>query len=408
MSSSAPNDRSNGPARTQGGATTAARPPGTRVGRRVDRYVLGELIPPLLFGLLLYSGLIVTSAVLGRLQWVVGTPVVPMLRWFALQVPTAIVQTLPIALVLAVLLAFGRLAHDRELLALRAGGVSLGRIVRPAIVLGVLATLAAVALNQWVLPETQARVGSDYWELTAERSGLFRLAAQGVPIGDFELTFEEADRGGDVVRDVRVERWDGDVLTVIRARRGAFEDTSLVLYDYEVRRIDVAAFDDPSATVSDVLLLATGASGEDRPLDVTADDLVARFSGGGFEDTRSISELWADSRDPDLGATRQRQAGALFHRRLAEPLANLVLLLVALPLSILYSRSRAVAFGLSLVVTLAWYLILTFGQLFAQTGVVPIWLGPWLGNLVLGGLGAVVLALRARGAIERGRGPAGA
>ena len=43
-------------------------------------------------------------------------------------------------------------------------------------------------------------------------------------------------------------------------------------------------------------------------------------------------------------------------------IANLSLLLVAIPLSLLYAASRSVAFGLSLVVTLLWYLMLTFGQ----------------------------------------------
>ncbi len=67
-----------------------------------------------------------------------------------------------------------------------------------------------------------------------------------------------------------------------------------------------------------------------------------------------------------LPLREQRNAAVLFHRMLAEPFASLVLLLVALPLSLSYARSRSVAFGLSLVVTLAWYLLLTLGQLLAQ------------------------------------------
>jgi lipopolysaccharide export LptBFGC system permease protein LptF len=55
-----------------------------------------------------------------------------------------------------------------------------------------------------------------------------------------------------------------------------------------------------------------------------------------------------------------------------------------------------VAFGLSLVVTLAWYLLLTFGQLFSQTGVLPVWLGPWIGTAVLGAVGIVLLVARSR------------
>jgi len=84
-------------------------------------------------------------------------------------------------------------------------------------------------------------------------------------------------------------------------------------------------------------------------------------------------------------------------RRLAEPFANLVLLLVALPLSLGWARGRGVAFGLSLVVTLAWYLLSTLGQFAAQSGSLPVTVGPWIANAVLGGIGLILLArLRTR------------
>ena len=104
-----------------------------------------------------------------------------------------------------------------------------------------------------------------------------------------------------------------------------------------------------------------------------------------------MSAMFTDANDDSLDATTRFQSAVLFQRKLAEPFANLALLLVALPLSIRYARSRSVAFGLSLVVTLVWYLFLAFGQLFSQNGVLPTALGPWLGNLVLGAVGLLLL-----------------
>src|SRR5690606_38045558 len=126
------------------------------------------------------------------------------------------------------------------------------------------------------------------------------------------------------------------------------------------------------------------------------DELVTRFGQGGFEDARSITRLYEDSRRPSLSAGDRRQAAGLLHRKLAEPFTNLALLLVAVPLSLTYARTRGVAFGLSLVVTLIWYLFYTFGQLFAQTGQLPVWLGAWLGNIVFTALGLLLLVRRTR------------
>ncbi len=111
-------------------------------------------------------------------------------------------------------------------------------------------------------------------------------------------------------------------------------------------------------------------------------------------DTRSLAEAYHQMTDASLSGPQRREAAVLFHRLLAEPLANLTLLLIAVPLAVLHARSRSVAFGLSLVVTLAWYLLLTIGQLLAQGGVVPVWLGLWAGNFTLGLYGLYLLVMR--------------
>jgi len=371
---------------------------------RIDRYLLRESVPPMLFGLLLYAGLAVISTTLPRLQWIVGTPVLRLVAWLALQLPTAMEQTLPIALVLAVLLTFGRLGTDNELLAMQAGTVSLLRTSAVFIAAGLVAAGGALALNQWVLPTTNGQVAEQYWRLTAGSSGLFRLAGQNVPVGDFTLRFRTANQADDTMLGVRVERWNGQKLTLLRAKSATFRGTDLVLKGYDLTVFDFSALDgvrgDPKQALSQLVRVL------DRPSDpaatltlttsLTEKDLISRFSQGGFEDTRSIAGAWHDAHDARLSYHDRRQAAVLFQRMLAEPFANLTLLLVAIPLALLYAGSRGVAFGLSLVVTLVWYVLLTFGQLFSQTGALPVWLGPWLGNLVLAAVGAFLLARRVR------------
>ena len=370
--------------------------------KRLDRYLLRESLPPLIFGLLLYSTLAVISVTLPRLGWIVGAPLGPLLGWLALQVPAAAVQTLPIALLLAVLLTFGRLSADSELLAAQAGGVALGRLSRVFILLGLFAAAGALFLNERVLPATNARVGALYWELTSGGSGLYRLAEQNLPLGDMSLRFGSTDRATDEIFGVRLESWQDRTLTVVFADRARFVDGGLELYGYQTTVLDFAALSRPqedAETFLRALLRASSrAPGPDSSLRVTLpvsyDDLVTRFGGGGFEDSRSVWGAYEDARDRALPLNERRTAAALFHRKLAEPFANLTLLLVAVPLALLYARSRAVAFGLSLVVTLAWYLLLTVGQLLAQAGALPVWLGVWAGNGLLAGLGVYLLGAR--------------
>jgi lipopolysaccharide export system permease protein len=304
-----------------------------------------------------------------------------------------------------VLLTFGRMEGDKELLALRAGGVALGRIVAPMLVLGAVAAGGTLAAYQWVTPRSHAWVASEYWRLTAGGTGLFRLAGQALPLDGFSMTFDDAVRGSSRVRDVRIERWEGDRLTLIRADVARFDGTELVLTGHRTQVLDLGALDEPSAapaaTLRDLVRLDARPADPDGPLRVSLgvgeEELVARFSRGGFEDARSLGQLARDWRGGGLDAVERRTAGVLLMRRLAEPFANLVLLLVALPLSLGWARGRGVAFGLSLVVTLAWYLLSTLGQFAAQSGSVPVVVGPWIANVAMGAIGiALLVRLRRR------------
>ncbi len=370
--------------------------------KRLDRYLLQESLAPFLFGLLLYSGLAVMSTNFPRLQWIVGTPFWELLYWLSLQFPAAIVQTLPIALLLAVLLSFGRLAASNELLAVQAGGVALRRLSAPMLTLGLLATGAALGINQWVLPRTNVQVGSLWWELTAGGSGLFRLTQQSLPLGDYTLSFESVTPDDELL-GVRLEAWQGAELSVIRAARARFTGASLALYDYHTTRLDLGVLADDvprsaAATLTGLVQLDNRAPDPAAPLTLKLPEdpeaLITRYSGGGFDDSRSVSDVYADANDVRLSPPERRAAAVLFHRKLAEPFANLTLLAVALPLAVLHARSRSVAFGLSLSVTLAWYVLLTLGQLLAQAGVLPIWFGLWFGNALLLVVGLYLLYAR--------------
>ena len=369
---------------------------------KLDRYLLKQSIAPLVFGICLYSVLVVLSANLPRLKWVIGTPLVSLVGWFALQFPTAIVQTLPIALVLAVLLTFGSLSAANELQAMQAGSISLARITFAFLFLGVGATVTSLVLNEQVVPVTNAKVGSVYWQLTSGGSGLWRLAKQNIPLDDYTLYFASTNRQTDEIFNVRVEAWQDKRLSVLFADRAEFVEQGLKLFNYQTTVIDFQALaeDKPSAEarLQDLVLADNRARQEGQSLTLTTssdyDEMITRFSEGGFDDPRSISESYQDAHDVNATPQERRDAAVLFHRKLAEPFANLALLLVAVPVSVLYARSRSVAFGMSLVVTLVWYLLLSVGQLFAQSGVIPVWAGLWLGNVALAVFGLYLLVVK--------------
>ncbi len=372
---------------------------------RLDRYLIRESLPAAFLGALLYSVLGVVSATLPRLQWIVGAPLLQVTGWLVLQLPTSLVQTLPLALVLGVLVSYGRLAADKELIAMQAGGISLRRVSRVYVLLGMAFTLLSLGLAEFVLPRTHAQIATWYWQLTSGSSGLFRLADQSLAVDDFTLHFGSTDRDSDRMNEVRIERWEGERLMVLFAQSAMFEERGLRLTGYSSVVLDLGALSrehaDAASAYGELLRAHNRPSDPEATLLISTSDsqeeLIARFDQGGFEDPVSISEAWEQSRNMELSGSERHRMYILFQRKLAEPFGCLALLLLAMPLAVRYARSRSLAFGLSLVVTLFWYLLMTFGQLLAQTGTIPVWFGMWLANITLAVAG-FIMQQRPRGA----------
>ncbi len=75
------------------------------------------------------------------------------LELIALLIPGVLPYALPLGLLTGVLLAFGRMGSQQELTAMKAGGLSLGRIARPALLLAAALALLSAWLNLEVAPD---------------------------------------------------------------------------------------------------------------------------------------------------------------------------------------------------------------------------------------------------------------
>ncbi|MBF2021851.1 MAG: LptF/LptG family permease [Hydrococcus sp. C42_A2020_068] len=104
----------------------------------MDRYIIGELLLPFLFGMGLFTSLGISIGTLFDLVRRVtesGLPFNIAIQILLLKIPAFVVLAFPMATLLAALMAYSRLASDSELIALRSLGLSVYRLVIPAIVL---------------------------------------------------------------------------------------------------------------------------------------------------------------------------------------------------------------------------------------------------------------------------------
>ena len=185
-----------------------------------------------LTGLFLVVGIIQQATQFGLSpQQLMG--IVPLL------VPSLLPYTIPATMLFATCVVYGRLAHDNEAVALKAAGVDLLTMIRPAFLLGFLAAVGTAALQFAVIPNTQRMIQEEairdpeetlYNLLKRERCFRFRA-----PNMSYEL----------YVRDVQDRR----LLDVVVKKRRTSKETTLSddAFDYVARtreaelKIDLAA-----------------------------------------------------------------------------------------------------------------------------------------------------------------------
>jgi len=124
--------------------------------KTIDRQILGELAGPFCFGVAAFTSIYFAGNYLLRLTQdiVKGLPVGVAAEILLLYLPYVIVMTLPMAALLAVLLGFGRMSSDSEVVALFASGISFYRVVAPVILFGLAVTGLTILLNEVVAPRT--------------------------------------------------------------------------------------------------------------------------------------------------------------------------------------------------------------------------------------------------------------
>jgi lipopolysaccharide export system permease protein len=128
--------------------------------RLLSRYVVREHVGPLVFALTALTSLLMLQYVARQLANLAGKglPWSAIGQFFVLSLPFTIAMTLPMAVLVATLYAFGRMAAEHEITAFKASGVRVRSLMAPVLFCAMLLSLAMVWFNDRVLPAANHRL----------------------------------------------------------------------------------------------------------------------------------------------------------------------------------------------------------------------------------------------------------
>jgi LPS export ABC transporter permease LptF/LPS export ABC transporter permease LptG len=380
--------------------------------RRIARYIFNSLRTPTLLSLLFFASLLLMNrffliaekALAKNLGWDL------ILRMLGVYLPTALVMAIPMAVLLGTMIAVGRLSADHEWVALQGAGQGPWRLLRTVMTFGLLGSLLSFVIYAVGVPRANYAMRNLRGELlfASNLASDLKPRAFYTNLPDAVLYVDDIRPGGErrLHRVLTVKTDPKEQSTeLFLARNGDLypapgSEGGLILdlydgvfhiynsdspetyrygeFDFHQLPLDLAAYlrgflSPPEKVVSDL-----------SPAELWKEWKVAGEEQRRLDDSSRSGEGPSSKTRLFLVQHRLRTATIELHRRLALPMACLVFSFLAVPLGVTRVRTgKGAAFALSLAVILLYWIVFTVATNQAGRGLIPAWLGPWAGNLIL-------------------------
>ncbi|UCD93648.1 MAG: LptF/LptG family permease, partial [Candidatus Zixiibacteriota bacterium] len=121
----------------------------------LNRYILWEHVPPFLFSVLIITFLLILETIPKIVDMVVGKEIstLVVLELIFLNLAWMIALSVPMAVLVATLLTFGRMTSDFEIIAIKTSGINLLRILVPLLIAAGALTYGMIQFHDKILPE---------------------------------------------------------------------------------------------------------------------------------------------------------------------------------------------------------------------------------------------------------------
>jgi lipopolysaccharide export system permease protein len=336
-------------------------------------------------------------------------PILVVVQGIGLLIPWIMLFALPMGLLTATLLVFGRFSADQELTATRASGISLVALVTPVLLLSVVLSVVCAWINMEIAPRCRVAY-----------KNLFYAAAKANPAGLLrENQYQDFPGGwtiyvrkikGDELQGVKVyqTKEEGESLTWINARAGKFSVESdqivLTLLDASAAEVQGATVIPRGFAEEYPLAIPTKAakenSSETKLSDMTFSQLRAQLKKveRSFRRSRASTNALPEELREELGKLRKFREDVTMpilvqiHRQVAFSFACIGFTLIGIPLGIrAHRRETSIGIAIALALVLVYYSFIILAQSWDTRPEYAPHLIVWIPNFIFQAVGVVML-----------------
>ena len=359
----------------------------------LDRYMLRQLLFPFLittFGFLIF----VLLFLIGNFStWLIEgiLPTDEMLLLLMYQIPQLTVLALPVSTLFAIFLSIGRMGHDREIIAMQSGGISLRRIILPLLIFGLLMSGIDLWLSNTIVPQGNRAFSQHQWQLFVNPRSTPDIRTQTYfKGGEKDLYFyvqnDRTENGVQILEGVMIydqtnelqfRGSGGPYPRLITSESAEWRGSQWILYNGQIHNInqfglvtEIIQFEQEIIDLSQTQLISFSSS-QKRPDEMNLGELsahIAKLGGAGLSNEKLVVD---------------------FHLKIAIPLMCLIVALFGAPLALLIgTRGRAIGIILAVLLVLIYQgLLFWTAQILGYRGDINPVLGAWLPNMLFGLIG---------------------
>ncbi len=358
------------------------------ISKKFDRYIISELIPPFILGLILYTFVLLMNNILQLAELLItkGVHIKTILKILILLLPSVLAFTLPMAVLMGILAGLSRLSSDWEVMALKSLGISTLRFLSPLLFFSLIIFVISLYISAFLAPNANFSLLKILYTAVATK------APSDIKPRQF---YERIPNLVIYVSDIKNEMWENvfvldtsnpEETKIIIAKRGRFITDSL-------KRTAILDFFDGTMQI-----YPTRDPRENRIVNFSRSierlDTEAIFPPFKFEKRKREKNIFELLRSVKEEKESQKRIFIKneFHKRLAFPFASIVFAILGLPLGITTRKGGKVSgFSLSLLFVLLYYTIIVFGENLAVKGTLTPFLGIWSANILLFLFGIVLV-----------------
>jgi LPS export ABC transporter permease LptF len=359
----------------------------------IDRYIGMSVIATAFFGVVVLSLVLVLGNLFKQLLDVLinnpDVPIATVLAFMALVLPFSLTFTIPWGFLTALLLVFGRVSADNELIALKSNGVSVPRICIPVFFLAVVLSAICFWINIDVAPRAEQQMTKTIVDIaTSNPAALFRAdeVVDQFPDRRVYVGSKEGDRLKNLI--VFELNENSEPIKMVYAKEGVLSpdpaNTRLLLRLFNAR-FEERDKQDPR----ELTKIRQGIEVTEGVFPISLEEFYKEYLSGRRLSSYTLPELLGYL--PTIAGEEKLRATVELHKRFAASLACVAFALIAVPLGITAHRKEtSVGFALSLVIAFTYFFFIIMADTFRGNAAAHPTVLIWIPNILFITLGSVL------------------